>query len=1392
MMIGKLSGSSSQLVDINAQLSVSDNEFNEMGIFEVDGPNGAVGGVLPSSSEYGAAVFASSKRQVLYSQFDVQAFSRQATFPGGAYLAVYVLQPTSKDSDAAAHIRVKPNGAGGSRIGWEKSLSTTGWPEVGDRGFDDSVVALTYGAPYDGNAAPVITNIPRQAINELSALSILPIVRDADMPGDSLTFSFVSAPPGMTIDRITGRINWTPTEAQGPGTYTVVLKATDLLGASDTETFDVAVGEVNLAPTITPIADKDISFGNSLAVTATAADQDLPKNNLQFSFVGAVPAGATIDATTGAIRWTPTAAQDRQGYDFTVKVSDSATPALSASTSFFVGVGDCAFAPELTTVTNHQLGGSGAGQGGVSTQRCVARLTEGNSFEVAVEAEFVVPAQPAYLQFDRRDLVFDSQADFVNDAFEAALVDVTGEPLVQRVPGSSNAFYNVTEGQAALIGSNTKVNGNLVQVDLSHIVPGTRARLILRLVNNDADAASTVSIAGVQLVSGSLGTPASITATSEGGRIQLSDAVVSGLSDVTASTKAEYELTSYDPSAQILQTDLRIRNTGTYEIRGPIVVAVDHISDPTVSLIDADGRTSTGLQYVIASSTNVNGTLASNESTGARRLFFRNPSGKQFTFDVVVLGQLNRAPVFTSVAPTEAVVGRTYTYTMAATDADSDTLTYKKVIGPSITLNGSTLTWSPTANDKGSQSFSMMVSDGRGGLTTQAFVVNVTDPLPNRPPVFTSTPIVDAFVGSAYNYQATAVDADGNALTYSVIRGPIGLTVDRSSGQVSWNPTSAQLGQSTVELKVDDGNGGSALQTFTIAVHPTIGNDAPHIISQPITNYTPPSVGQALSSGSFVFGDIFTAAGAGKINRYSSDGVLLQTLDASSLDANASTSGMAFDAFGNLYVASIDGNYVAKFDSTGKLLGRFGGGYSGPESIVIDRAGNVYVSSVGASPVGIRKFDAEGKFLATLLPGTRVDWMELAADQNTLFFTQEGTRVRTVSLKTGQAGADFVSGNGVVNAFALRVLPTGGLLLANRDNVLRFNSNGTLIQTYTVPGETGFLFSLNINPDGKTFWTASLGEPGTGPVSGKAYKINIQSGAIEQELDMGVRVMDVGALTVFGERTVGSTPITPYRYPVEAIDPDNDTLRYTLVDNPDGMTIDPTTGVITWAGPNVASKSVSAFPSNGMTLSPAGAAAGFVLSEFVKNVPLAAGLAGPLGIAVQPDGSVLVSEYGGEVRRYATNADGQDASTVPATASYGFGRAFDMAQNGSRIYMTQRDAGAIVELNSDGTFKQTIVSGLSSPHGIVVNLTNGHLLVVANGVYDVDPVARTATFLFNASLDGIAIAPDAKVLYGASFNGHIYGFSLVPGSVGNIVFDSGFVPGGPDGTGVGAGAWLVR
>ncbi len=118
-----------------------------------------------------------------------------------------------------------------------------------------------------------------------------------------------------------------PNRRPGPGVYTFDVCVSD--GAlNDCETITVTVYEVNEAPVLAAIGDKEVEELSELAFTATASDADLPPQTLTFTLedgdAGEVPTGASITAG-GAFSWTPTEEQAPGEYTFDVCVSDAKT-----------------------------------------------------------------------------------------------------------------------------------------------------------------------------------------------------------------------------------------------------------------------------------------------------------------------------------------------------------------------------------------------------------------------------------------------------------------------------------------------------------------------------------------------------------------------------------------------------------------------------------------------------------------------------------------------------------------------------------------------------------------------------------------------------------------------------------------------------------------------------------------------------------------------------------------------------------------------------------------------------------------------------------------------------------------------------------------------------------
>jgi len=86
------------------------------------------------------------------------------------------------------------------------------------------------------------------------------------------------------------------------------------------------------------------------------------------------------------------------------------------------------------------------------------------------------------------------------------------------------------------------------------------------------------------------------------------------------------------------------------------------------------------------------------------------------------------------------------------------------------------------------------------------------------PPTITSTPPISATEGSPYDYTVVASDPDGDALVFSLDEGPVGMTIDVSTGVIAWTPASNQVGANTVSVRVTDTSGQSAMQTYSVLV----------------------------------------------------------------------------------------------------------------------------------------------------------------------------------------------------------------------------------------------------------------------------------------------------------------------------------------------------------------------------------------------------------------------------------------------------------------------------------------------------------------------------------------------------------------------------------------------
>ncbi len=114
-----------------------------------------------------------------------------------------------------------------------------------------------------------------------------------------------------------------------------------------------------------------------------------------------------------------------------------------------------------------------------------------------------------------------------------------------------------------------------------------------------------------------------------------------------------------------------------------------------------------------------------------------------------------------------------------------------------------------------SDSFTYRVSDGEFDSNTATVNIEIR---PNgNPPFFLSEPVTGTSRGVTYEYDPLTVDVDpGDVVTYALVNGPAGMTIDPDTGSLRWN--AEVVGDYPVSIVATDTLGLSSAQIFTVSV----------------------------------------------------------------------------------------------------------------------------------------------------------------------------------------------------------------------------------------------------------------------------------------------------------------------------------------------------------------------------------------------------------------------------------------------------------------------------------------------------------------------------------------------------------------------------------------------
>lgn len=265
-------------------------------------------------------------------------------------------------------------------------------------------------------------------------------------------------------------------------------------------------------------------------------------------------------------------------------------------------------------------------------------------------------------------------------------------------------------------------------------------------------------------------------------------------------------------------------------------------NEDTASQISISASDSNGDVLTYSASTPANGTVsvAGNVVTYTPKANFNGSD--TFTVTVadakglsatqavtVTVAAVNDVPVFSAASQAASTNEDTAkAVTLAATDIEGDALTYSAATpaNGTVSVSGSTVTYTPKLNFNGTDSFVVTASDGKGGTATQT--INMTVAAVNDAPTFaTAAQAVAATEDTAKAVTLAATDVDtGDTLTYTAGAAANG-TVVVSGATATYTPNLNFNGTDSFVVTASDGKGGTATQTVNVTVAAV--DDAPVI-----------------------------------------------------------------------------------------------------------------------------------------------------------------------------------------------------------------------------------------------------------------------------------------------------------------------------------------------------------------------------------------------------------------------------------------------------------------------------------------------------------------------------------------------------------------------------------